>query len=248
MGYQKYVPNNRLHEFVLVATSRFNTDVVQKRVLDGEEMMNELYRHQRKNLSMSLMNFDEIPKIRSDRMKYCFFQHRYLFEGRSFCSLFYISMKNNLDLLSDSMSVETLSSPNSKALGNSSISLMVGTDKSEKTVEDRYMIFNDWFNVDRLHMLQADLNYQSFIQISLEMKLTRPLYFFMEHMLEASSKYRELLVRELPQLMCQEKLPINQFMNSHQDVHLDKKDPCVLETNLNSISLPFLGDSEPRYI
>ena len=45
MGYQKYVANNRINEYTIVSTSRFNSNIVQTKIFDNEEMLFELYRN-----------------------------------------------------------------------------------------------------------------------------------------------------------------------------------------------------------
>jgi hypothetical protein len=91
-------------------------------------------------------------------------------------------MREDLDILSKAMSEECLKCPSKKSFGNSGLSIIVGDSKTQKLTEKRFSILKAWFEVDKFHNLQSNLNYESFIQISLEMKVTRPLYFFMNYM------------------------------------------------------------------
>ena len=63
IGYGKYVPMNRVNEYMLVITSRLNSDVLCQQVFDKNELLQELYRSQKINLTMSLPNFTELMTL-----------------------------------------------------------------------------------------------------------------------------------------------------------------------------------------
>ena len=64
MGFQKYVPLNRLNEYLIVSTSRINSQLFKTKIFNSSEILYELYKSQRKNLTMSVANFYEIGKLR----------------------------------------------------------------------------------------------------------------------------------------------------------------------------------------
>ena len=59
------------------------------------------------------------------------------------------------------MSPKVMSSSNQKAIGNSVIELIVGNDnyQEDSDKEKKFGIIMNWFNVNRLHSLQANLNF-----------------------------------------------------------------------------------------
>ena len=63
VGYRKYVMLNRTNEFLLVHTSRLNSKITLQQVMTKNELLFELYRSQKKNITMSYPNFEEIMHL-----------------------------------------------------------------------------------------------------------------------------------------------------------------------------------------
>lgn len=63
IGYGKYVPMNRVNEFIMVSTCRLNSSIIFQQVFDKNELLLELYRTQKMNLRMSMRNFSETTML-----------------------------------------------------------------------------------------------------------------------------------------------------------------------------------------
>lgn len=64
----------------------------------------------------------------------------------------------------------------------------------------------------------SNWNYESFIQKSLDHHLNRPLLFIMEHLLEEidEPRFKGILVQDLPQLLIQDQVSIEKFLNEYK--------------------------------
>ena len=104
VGYRKYVPMNRTNEFLLVHTSRINSHLSKSQVFSKIELLFELYRSQKINITMSFPNFEELMTLSTQLRQKVYFQHRYIFNGRNYCGIDLPHYKSDIEILKGALS------------------------------------------------------------------------------------------------------------------------------------------------
>ena len=221
MGYRKYVLLNRTNEFLLVHTSRLNSKIMLQQVFDKNELLFELYSSQKKNITMSLPNFEEVMNLSVSLRQKVYFQHRYIFNGRNYCGIDLPHYKSDIDVLKGSLSDTCLNKQIIEAVPNTCFQYLSGYKAltQNEACDQRVETLFNLFYCNRLHNFQLNLNYESFLQKSLDNNYARALYFLLGFIIEKKNDiiYQEVIMEDLPQMICQDKVPILEFFCSIDD-------------------------------
>jgi hypothetical protein len=111
------VPQRILSQYFTITVSRLRAEVLEQKIFQNDELLNELYISQRKNLTMSLPNFKEVFILYNNQE--CYFQHRYIFQGRNFCNVDFPHFVNSVTPLRKALQMKQTEYTNIRAVYNS---------------------------------------------------------------------------------------------------------------------------------
>lgn len=175
-------------------------------------MQSQLHQQQVQAITASIPSFKEVFKSKQQQKAQCYFQFRYIFFGRSFCSLDFPAFKKSIKNLTHA--VEGVETDYTKICEDSAIYNMLeysanDDDTNSEVLQEIYA----QLQIEPQNFFMANWNYETFIQKSLDNNLSRPLHFLMEHLLlnKDESIFKTILVHDLPQLLTQDQVNIFQF-------------------------------------
>lgn len=170
------------------------------------------------NITSSIPSFKEIFKSKHKQKAQCYFQFRYLFFGRSFCSLDYPAFKNSIKTLM--YAVNDIEMDLTKICEDSAIFKMLDYSTDDEEENSRQILEEIYrtLGIEPQNYFMANWNYETFIQKSLDNNLNRPLLFLMEHLLQHTDEaiFKTALIQDLPQLLSQDQVNIFSFLEEYQ--------------------------------
>ena len=115
----------------------------------------------------------------------------------------------------------------------------------------------EMFGLNRFNDFQCNLNYESFIQKGLDNRFTNPVFFMMDYLLNKFNhhSYVDLIMQDLPQLLSQDKITIDEYLNLSQteqeenegiEDEYSQKRFCNMEQKLLNPLLPILGEKTQK--
>lgn len=165
-------------------------------------------------ITSSIPTFKEIFKSKFYEKAKCYFQFRYIFNGRSFCSLEYPSFKTSIKHLV--YAVEKVEMDYTKICEDSPIYCMLDYSTNEEEEKSRQVLQEIYqlLQIEPENYLMTSWNFETFIQKSLDNNLNRPLLFLMDYLLMRKDEaiFKTVLVHDLPQLLSQDQVNIFQFL------------------------------------
>lgn len=165
------------------------------------ELLFELYRSQKINITMSFPNFEELITLSIPLRQKVYFQHRYIFNGRNYCGIDLPHYKSDIDVLKGALSDSCLTKSLHEAVPNSCFKFHSGYKNEENQECDKRVdtLFN-MFDCNRVHAFQLNLNHESFLQKSLDNNYARALYFLLNFILDKKNDiiFQEVMMSELP--------------------------------------------------
>lgn len=217
IGYEHYQIYGQLNNTVTVSTSLFKKEIIKRQLFEKIEMLFELYESQKKNLVSSMPSFHEIYKTSHAQKKHCYFQFRYIMRGRNFCNMDYSTFKNSIIKLKQVLDMKDEEIDKLKLVENSALEILT-KQLSKSQVHKSHDLMNTCFEMlglNRFNQFQCNLNYESFIQKGLDNRFTNPIFFIIDYLLAKwnDHKYQDVLMQDLPQLLSQDKISIDAFLN-----------------------------------
>ena len=151
---------------------------------------------------MSHPNFEELITLSVPLRQKAYFQHRYIFNGRNYCGIDLPHYKSDIDVLKGSLSDTCLNKSLIEAVPNSCFKFLSGqkTLTQNKDCDKRVEILFNLFDCSKMHNFQLNLNYESFLQKSLDNNYSRALYFLLEFIFEKKNDivFQDVIMADLP--------------------------------------------------
>ena len=138
---------------------------------------------------MSHPNFEELMTLSLKQRQEVYFQHRYIFNGQTYCCIDIPTYKSDIDCLKGALHIEYLQKPLVKVIPNSCIKFVSGQQgmKLDEACEKRVEILFALFDQHRLNNLILNLNYESFLQTCLDNNYSRALFYVLQFLLVQNS-------------------------------------------------------------
>ena len=174
---------------------------------------------------MSIANFYELDKLKEKERIRHYFQHRFIFKGRTFSAIDIKGTKIDFSNIRKFLAGARLDENRSTSLSNSIFEMAAGyRDESEREdYEKRVAVLFDMFEMNAFGSFQVNLNYESYLQNCIDKNKSKGLFYVIDYMLETQYDpiFRNIIITDLPQLLGQDKVPIFKFLNSSYDGSLN---------------------------
>ena len=139
---------------------------------------------------MSHPNFEELMTLSLSQRQEVYFQHRYIFNGQTYCGIDIPGYKSDIDCLKGALNDQYLQKQLVEVIPNSAVKFVSGQlgMKFNEACEKRVEILFALFDQHRLNNLILNLNYESFLQTCLDNNYSRALYYTLEFLLVQNSQ------------------------------------------------------------